>query len=226
MQFLIQVEATCDDYEEVTVHLHDESSGEIYSTTANITPLPDGRRRLVAHFPNIPEDTQYRAISEVHYTERSTCTQHSNQVNTSEYDLQITTDAVCDNYDAFLTGTFDIDLVNYTIIDGFVHITVGFVEGAESHSFCVKVMCKSENISVCFNGSSEVVNNMPRNELCTLLVTDVDAMNLINLRPAFLANIQVYSTTEVPPTTSVNVNSSPTPTTIKGFLMISLLLSY
>ena len=61
----------------------------MYNTTANITPLPDGRRRLVAHFPNIPEDTQYHATSKVHYTERST--QHSNQVNTSEYDVTITT---------------------------------------------------------------------------------------------------------------------------------------
>ena len=128
----------------------------------------------------------------------------------------MTTDAVCDNYDAFLTDTFDIDLVNYTIIDEVLHITVGFVEGTESHSFCVKVMCESESIFESFNGSSGVINNVPRNELCTLLITDADAMNSMNLRPTFLANIQVFSTTEVPPTTSVNVNTTPTPTT-KGF---------
>ena len=61
---------------------------------------------------------------------------------------------------------------------------------------------------------------MPRNELCTLLINDADAMNSMNSRPAFLANIQVSSATEVPPTTSVNVNTSSTPTTIKGFLKI------
>ena len=55
----------------------------MYNTTANTTPLPDGRSRLIAHFPNSPEDTHYRATSKVLYTERST--QHSNQVNTSEY---------------------------------------------------------------------------------------------------------------------------------------------
>ena len=126
---------------------------------------------------------------------------------------------ICDNYDAILTDTFDIDLVNYTIIDEVVHITIGFVEGAESHSFCIKVMCKSENIFECFNGSSGVVNNVPQNELCTLLITDADAMNFMNSRPAFLANIQVSSVTEVPPTTSKNVNTTPTPI-IKGFFKI------
>ena len=131
-------------------------------------------------------------------------------------DVTITIHTICDNYDAILTDTFDIDLVNYTIIDGVVHINVGFVEGAKSHSFCVKVMCKSENIFVSFNGSRGVINNVPRNELCTLLITDADAMNSMNSRPAFLANIQVSSATEVPPTTSKNVNTTPTPI-IKGF---------
>ena len=55
----------------------------MHNTTANVTTMHDGRRRLEAHFPNIPEDTRYHATSKVHYTERST--QHSNQVNTSEY---------------------------------------------------------------------------------------------------------------------------------------------
>ena len=98
-------------------------------------------------------------------------------------------------------------------------ITVEFVEGAESHSFSVKVMCKSGNIFTSFNGSNGVMNNMPRNELCTLLITDADATNSMNSRPAFLTNIQVSGTTEVPPTTSVNINKSPTPIT-RGFLMI------
>ena len=106
-----------------------------------------------------------------------------------------------------------------------MHITVGFVEGTESHSFCVKVMCKSENIFESFNGSSGVINNVPQNELCILLITDADATNLMNSRPAFLANIQVSSATEVLPTNSVNVNTTPTPIT-KGFRKISLLLSY
>ena len=199
------------------MHLHDENSGKMYNTTANITSLPD--RRLVAHFHNIPEDTYYHASSKVHYTQRST--QHSNEVNTSEYRhvmYTITTDTVCDNYYAFLTDTFDIDHVNYTIIDGALYITVGFVKGTEFHSFCVKVMCESENIFESLNGSNGVINNVPRNELCTLLITDVDAMNFTNLRPAFLAKIQVSGTTDVPQSTTImNVNTSPTSIT-KGFI--------
>ena len=134
------------------------------------------------------------------------------------------TDTICYNCDAFLTDTFDIDHVNYTIINEVLHITVRFVKGTESHSFCVKVMCESESIFESFNGSNGVINNVPRNELCTLLITDVDAMNFMNSRPAFLTNIQVSGTTEVPPTTRLNVNTTPTPTTIKGFHKISLLL--
>ena len=199
----------------------------MHNTTANITALPDGRRRLVAHFPNIPEDTLYYATSKVHYTEQRT--QRSNQVNTSEYQCyNYYRYTICDNYDVFLTGTFDIDLVNYTIINEVLHITVGFVEGTESHSFIAKVLCESENIFESFNGSSGTIDNVPQNQLCTLLITDVDATNFVNSRSAFLANIQVSSTTEVhvPPTNSLNNNTTPTPIIIKGFLKIYLLFSY
>ena len=140
--------------------------------------------------------------------------------------IQLLPDAVCDkNMMHSLTDTFDVDHVNYTIIDGVLYIAVGFVKGTEFHSFCVKVMCESENIFESFNGSSGVMNNVPRNELCTLLITDADATNSMNSRPAFHEYIQISSATEVSPTASVNINTSPTPI-IKGFLKISLLLSY
>ena len=71
----------------------------------------------------------------------------------------------------------------------------------------------------CRIGSNVVMNNVPRNEVCTLLITDADATNSMNSRPAFLTNIQVPGTTEEPPTSSVNNNTSPTPIT-RGFLMI------
>ena len=65
----------------MTVHLHDESSGLMYNTTANITTLSDGRRRLVARFSGVPEDKHYQATSKVYYDQ---FIQHSIPTETSE----------------------------------------------------------------------------------------------------------------------------------------------
>ena len=45
-------------------------------------------------------------------------------------------------------GTFDIDFVNYSIIDGGVYITVQFVEGSESHSFSNDCFCGSKSFII------------------------------------------------------------------------------
>ena len=80
--FLLKIRTICDTYNKVTVHLHDESSGLMYNTTANITILSDGRRRLVAYFNDIPEDKHYQATVKVHYDQ---FIQHSIPTETSEY---------------------------------------------------------------------------------------------------------------------------------------------
>ena len=54
----------------------------MYNTTATITTLSDGRRRLVAHFNNVPEDKHYQATVRVHYDQ---FIQHSIPTKTSEY---------------------------------------------------------------------------------------------------------------------------------------------
>ena len=63
------------------MHFYDETTGAAHNTTANITTLSNGRRRLVAYFSNLPENRQYQATSKVHYNQ---ITLYSNQVNTSE----------------------------------------------------------------------------------------------------------------------------------------------
>ena len=75
----------CDGYTKVTVHLHDENSGLMYDTTANITTLSDGRMKLVAHFNDVPEDKHYQATSKVHYDQ---FIQHSSPTETSEYEYR------------------------------------------------------------------------------------------------------------------------------------------
>ena len=64
------------------MHLHEQSSGLNYDTTAMITS--DGRRRLsfVADFANLPDDKHYQATSKVHYDQ---FIQHSIPTETSEY---------------------------------------------------------------------------------------------------------------------------------------------
>ena len=80
--FFLKIRMICDGYNKVTVHLHDESSGLMYNTTANITTLSDGRMRLVALFNDVPEDKHYQATSKVHYDQ---FIQHSIPTETSEY---------------------------------------------------------------------------------------------------------------------------------------------
>ena len=45
-------------------------------------------------------------------------------------------------------GTFDSDIVNYSIIDGGVYITVEFVESSESHSFSNDCFCGSKSFII------------------------------------------------------------------------------
>ena len=71
----------CDDYKKVTIHFQDETSGVAHNTTANITTLSDGRRRLVAYFSYLPENRQYQATCRVHYNQ---ITLRSNKFHTSE----------------------------------------------------------------------------------------------------------------------------------------------
>ena len=63
------------------MHFHDETTSVAHNTTANITTLSDGRRRLVAYFSYLPENRIYQATSSVHYDQ---ITLHSNKVRTSE----------------------------------------------------------------------------------------------------------------------------------------------
>lgn len=81
VSILLLQRVLCDDYKKVTMHLQDETSDVNYDTTANITMLSDGRRRLVAYFFKLPENRQYQATSRVHYNQ---ITLHSNKVQTSE----------------------------------------------------------------------------------------------------------------------------------------------
>ena len=81
VSILLLQRVLCDDYKKVTMHLQDETSDVNYDTTANITTLSDGRRRLVAYFFNLPENRQYQATSRVHYNQ---ITLYSNKVQTSE----------------------------------------------------------------------------------------------------------------------------------------------
>ena len=66
----------------VTMHFNDETTGVAHNTTANITTLSDGRRKVIAYFSNLPENRQYQATSRVHYNQT---TLHSNKVKTSEF---------------------------------------------------------------------------------------------------------------------------------------------
>ena len=77
----------CDAYEKVTVHLLDENSGVNYDATViNIIPLSGGRRRLLAYFSDVPEDSHYQATVKVHYHQ---IIQHSFPTETSEYIVDI-----------------------------------------------------------------------------------------------------------------------------------------
>ena len=63
------------------MHFNDETSGAAHNTTASITTLSDGRRRLVAYFSKLRENRQFQATSRVHYNQT---TLHSNKVKTSK----------------------------------------------------------------------------------------------------------------------------------------------
>ena len=87
-----------------------------------------------------------------------------------------------------------------------------YVEGSVHNGFCTKLQCPSENISNTFNGLSGMIDGVPPNELCTLMVTDYNGMSFIDTRAAVtIENITVPITTVIPSTGSTN-NTQTTPT--------------
>ena len=210
----------CDDYKKVTVHFHDETTGVAHNTTANITTLSDGRRRLVAYFSNLPENRQYQATSRVHYNQ---ITLHSNKVQTSEmfsnslihYDTSIIIILIMQSsyLNILLIGTYDIWRVNYTIQFETLLLTVHYVEGSESHQFYVELQCVSLTIQRLFNGSVGYLHHVPPNEQCTLLVTDADSMSFINLSAAVIIEniaVSVTATTSIISITITQQATTPT----------------
>ena len=112
--------------------------------------------------------------------------------------------------------------VNHTILPGAIQVTVDYVEGSVHNRFCVKLQCPSEIISMTFNGSSGIIDGVPPNELCTLLITDPNAMSFIDTRAAVtIENIAVPRPTEMPTTNSPNHNTTMNqPTPNEGLLLL------
>ena len=72
--------------------------------------------------------------------------------------------------------------------------------------------CPSRNISSTFSGSSGMLDGVPPNELCTLMVTDANAMSFIDTRAAIsIENITVPITTVIPSISSTTMTLT-TPT--------------
>ena len=194
------------------MHFHDETTGVAYNTTANITALSDGRRRLVTYFSYLPENRHYQATSMVHYDQ---ITLHSyNKVRTSEmfsifhHDTIIVVSYYA-NYIIksmiLLIGTYDIWRVNYTLTIQFgaLLLTVHYVEGSESHQFYVELQCVSLTIQGLFDGSVGSLHGEPTNEQCTQLVTDADSISFINSSAAVTIENITVPCAPVTATTSV-----------------------
>lgn len=87
---------------------------------------------------------------------------------------------------------------------------IQYVKGSESpHYYYAQLQCVSVIIHNTFNGSHGVINNVPSNEQCKLLVTDGDAASFINCRAAVtIEGITVPSITTYAETKSTQ--STPT----------------
>ena len=119
----------------------------------------------------------------------------------------------CNNNNS-TTDTFDVLHINHTILPGAIQVNVDYVEGSVHNRFCTKLQCPSKNISGTFNGSSGIihVDGVPPNELCTLLITDANAMSFIDTRAAVtIENIAVPRPTEMPTTNHNTTMNQPTP---------------
>ena len=100
------------------------------------------------------------------------------------------------------TDTFDILHVSYTILPEAIQVNVDYVEGSVHNRFHAMLHCPSKDISNIFDGSSGMLDGVPPNELCILMVTDVNARSL---RAAVtIENVTVPRATETYPTNSSN----------------------
>lgn len=112
-----------------------------------------------------------------------------------------------------------------TILPEAIQVTVDYVEGSVHNMFYAKLQCPSRNISNTFNGFSGMIDGVPPNELCTLMVTDANAMTFINTRAAVtIENVTVPVATVIPytntPSTTTN-QATPTEGLPSDFYTVS-----
>ena len=123
------------------------------------------------------------------------------------------------------TDTFEVLHINHiTILPEAIQVNVDYVEGSVHNMFYAKLQCPFRNISNTFNGFSGMIDGVPPNELCTLMVTDANAMTFINTRVPFtIENITVPIATVIPytntPSTTMN-QATPTEGLLSDFSSI------
>ena len=190
--------------------------------------LSDTTIGMITEFNNLPEDRKYLASASVYYSEQ--IAQRSTQLITSEYCHII---LIIFIIGFLLSDTFDISDVNYTVQSEAIHLTVHYVEGSESpYCFYAELKCVSITIHEVFLGSNGMINTsifISPNELCSLLVTDADAMNFIcTVAAVTVESITVpihkgsIATTTATTTTTTTVNYSLVHNTDPGVNMTLL----